>query len=106
MIVPRRIRPGDDHTVGHRTIGARVELGARIGKLPPWNEISGLSRAAQSEAARRIEQVVAAVIAEAQRRGGNEESPRVLDARAVENAALVGRRATRRRRTRSTSSAR
>ena len=51
----------------------------------------GAEPSSKSETAGRIEQIVAAVVAEAHRKRGDEEGACILDARQVEHAALIGR---------------
>ena len=80
---PEPDAPGDDDAVRHRMIGARVDLGAGIGEAAAVRGDFGAEPPAEAEPAGRVEQAVAAVIAEAHRKRGDEEGPRVLDARGL-----------------------
>ena len=73
--------PGDDDTV-RRPDDRRSRRTAtpRIGELAAVRRHLGADASAQAEPARRVEQVVAAVIAEAERQRRDEEGARVLDA--------------------------
>src|SRR5262249_37107539 len=84
--------PCNDHSVGDRMIGARIDLRARIDEFTAMSRDLRAQSPAQPEPARRIQQVVAAVKTKAQRKGGNQEGPRFLVQLGwTENALLVGR---------------
>jgi len=72
-------------------IGADVDLATRIGELTAVRRQLGADAGAEPEAPARIEQAVAAVIAEADGRGGDEEGTPLFDASLVERPLLVGR---------------
>ena len=59
---------GGDHAVRHRMIGARIDLHAAIGEAAALRGDFRADAAAETEARGRVEQIVAAVVAKAERK--------------------------------------
>src|SRR5206468_11200758 len=76
------------HIVTNRVIGAGVDLRPAIAEMAAVEGKFWAEMAAQPEAARRVEQIVAPVIADGERQGSDEEAACVLEPGIAEDAAL------------------
>ena len=98
--------PRGDNAVRQRMIGAGVDLGARIGEGAAVETDFRADPAAETEAPGRVEQVVAAVIAQGRRDGADEEGLAAFARRSPRSCLARRWRSVRRPGSRSISSAR